>query len=103
MPFDKLVAHRTYFEESFGFPVQALAVVAVKRRFLQDAEHSFGPEVVLIVETMYGAEDVVSGQSRILDVLQLVAAFVNHLVFLNLETVSHSIVIHYRPGIYMRH
>src|SRR5260370_35002152 len=85
---DQLVAHGTYFEETFCFLVQALAVIAVKRSLLQNAEHSLGPEIIFVVETVHSAEDIVRRQSGILDVCQLVAAIVDHLFVLHHEAVA---------------
>src|SRR3984893_10770882 len=102
MPLDHLVTHGTYLEETFGFLVQTLAVVAVKRSFLQDAEHSLGPEIIFVVETMHRAENIVRRQSRILDVRQLVAAIVDHLLILHHEPVADRLVVQFRTRIGMR-
>src|ERR1700737_4527448 len=81
MLLDHLVAHRAHFQESLRFLVQALAVVAVKCRFPQDAENSFGTEVILVVKAMHRAQNLIRGKPGILNVRGLMATPLTPLVF----------------------
>ena len=99
----QLVALRTQLQEGLGFLVKPLAVIAVKRRLLQDAEHRLGPEIILIVKTMHRGKNVIRRQSGILDVRQLVSAFIHHLVVAHHESVLHGVVVEFGAGIGVGH
>src|SRR5208283_3306790 len=65
MPFHHLVPRRTQLQERLRLFVKPLAVVTIERGFFQNAEHSLGPEIVLIVETVHCGKNVIRRQSGI--------------------------------------
>src|ERR1700674_2744049 len=98
-----LVSRRAQLQERLRFLVKTFAVIAVKCRLLQYAEHGLGPEIIFIIKAMHREENVVGGKPRILDVRQLVSAFIHHLVVAHHESVLHRIVVKLRARISMRH
>src|SRR5581483_9030124 len=98
-----LVTHGPNLEKSLGLFVQALAIIAVEGGFLENAKHGFRPEVVLVVKTMHRVEDFFGGQARILNVGQLMSAFIDHLVVGHHESVFHGVIVELGAGISVRH
>ena len=94
-----LVPHGTRFQEGFGFFVQALPVIAVKCGFPQNAESRFRPEVILIVETVHGFENLGRGQPWVLNVRQLMSTLVDHLGVGDHEAILHRVVVKFGAGI----
>src|SRR6185437_15762940 len=74
----QLVAHGANLQERLGFLVKALALIGIEDCLANDAENCFWPEIVLVVEAVYRFQDFVSRQTRILNVGELVTAFIDH-------------------------
>ena len=71
--------HGTRLQEGLGLLVEPFAILAVKRCFLQDAESRLGPEVVFVVEAVHRLKNLGRGQSRVLNMGELVTALIHHL------------------------
>src|SRR5207249_8345585 len=65
---DPLVPHGAHFKEGLCFFIEPLAFPAIEDRFPQDAERSLRPEIILVVKAVYGVENLVRWQPRILNV-----------------------------------
>src|ERR1700688_1916897 len=98
-----LVARRPQLQEGLRLFVQALAVVVVEHRLPKDAVHGLRTEIIFIVEAMNGRQNIVGGQSWILNMRQLVSAFVPHLVVAHHKSVFHRVVIKLSARIRVRH
>src|SRR5579862_9945765 len=48
------ISRRPKLQEGFCFVVQPFAVITVEGSFLQDSKDRLRPEVILVVETVYG-------------------------------------------------
>src|ERR1051325_2463915 len=75
--FHQFVAGGAQLQKRSGLFVETLAFVAVKRGFLKDAEDRFGTEIIFVVKAMHGGKDIVGGQAGILDVCELMSAFID--------------------------
>src|SRR5215831_3571741 len=62
-----LVPLRAKFKESLGFFVQPLTLATVECGAAQNAEHSLGAEIVLIVKTMHHLYDFIGRKPGVLD------------------------------------
>src|SRR5437868_7559763 len=101
--FHELVTGCAELQKSPGILVEPLAFGTIESRFSEDTEYGFGTGVVLVVETMHCAEYLVSGQTGVLDMCQLVSAIVNHVVGLRHEAVANRIVVEFGTGIRVSH
>src|SRR5258708_2992793 len=75
----------------------------MKRRFPQNAVNGFRTEIILVIEAMYGIENLVSRQARILNVSELGATLVQHLRVLHHKTVAYRVIVKLGAGISVRH
>src|SRR5436190_4710805 len=87
------VARGAQLQEALGLFVQALTFSAIERRLPQNAVHSFGPEVVLVIEAVDGLHDLVCGQAGILNVGHLMAAFVHHFRIRNHKAALYGVIV----------
>src|SRR5438270_6251221 len=84
---DQLVACTPKLPEGLGLFVETLAVVAVECRLPQNAVHSLGTEIIFVIKAMHGRENVIRGQAGILNMGELMSAFVCHLIVVDHEAV----------------
>src|SRR4029077_14265462 len=98
----QFVALGAKFQEGLRLFVKPLAVVTVKGGLLENAERSLGTEVILVVEAVRGAKNVIRRQAGILNVRQLVSAFIYHFIVADDESVFHRIIVKFGPRISMR-
>src|SRR6266480_1675996 len=75
---DPFVARGAQLQKALGLFVESLAFSAIERGFSQNAVHSLGAEVVLVIKTVDRFHDLVRGQAGILNVRHLMAAFIHH-------------------------
>src|SRR5437868_6764953 len=69
-----LPAFGAELQERSGLVVEALALVRIPERVLDDAPHNFRAEVVLVVKAIHAAHHFGLAEVRILDVRKLVTA-----------------------------
>ena len=100
---DPFISRGTQFQEALGLFVESLAFSAIERGFSQNAVHRFGPEVILVIETVDGFHDFVGGEPGILNVSHLMAAFIHHFGVGDYESALHGVVVELSPRISVRH
>ena len=77
--------------------------MAIESGFSQDSKHSLGTEIIFVVEAMHGRKYFIRGKAGILNVGQLMSAFIDHLVVADNEPVLHGVVVELGSGIRVRH
>ena len=75
----------------------------LKAAFLKMRIDGLGPEVIFIVKTVHGLHDLFRRQTRILDLSQLVSAFVHHLCVRHHETILHRVIVKFGSRISVSH
>src|ERR1700722_1255642 len=96
-----LVALGTKLEKRLCFHIEPLHV-SIDDSFAHNAPCSLGPEIILVVETVDHFQHVVLRQAWILNVCQLVAAFVHHRPIVDDEAVFSSEIVELGAGVCVR-
>src|SRR5271166_964588 len=94
------IAGGAQLQERPGLFVQTLPIGRVEHGFPHNSEDCLRPEVIFVVKAVDHLQDVIAGDSRVLDHCDLVAHLVHHLGTLQLqEAVGFRVVVKFRSRV----